>query len=63
LDTPVTRIPMPGGRTLWKVPSTAAFGRLLSRTSLCSITQLAMTGRGGLPAPFGWNRPMPTVLS
>ena len=22
-----------------------------------------MTGFGGLPAPFGWNRPMPTVLS
>ena len=31
--------------------------------SLCSITQLAMTGIGGFPAAFGWNRPTPTVLS
>ena len=54
---------MPGGNALWKVPGTAAFGRLLLRTSLCSITQLVMTGNGGLPAPFGWNSPMPSVLS
>ena len=61
-ETPESRMPMPGGRKLWKLPSGALFGRLLSRTSLCSITQFFITGSGGLPAPFGWNRPMPRVL-
>jgi len=52
-ETPASRIPMPGGRKLWKVPDTAGFGRLLSRTSLCSITQLAIDGLRRVPGPVG----------